>query len=226
MSYSDYTKINVPTLVIYCVIFFSIWTIFELFGKSQMEVLGDTWVLQIVKSGIIKNLIWTVPALLLISKYKDSLYVSLHGMLTNRFNLLRYLPLLIIFTIYILITAYITNGEVALSSNFNASAFVIVMFVGITEESVFRGWLLNASIKNKTGFQLWTMIIANGLLFLAIHFPRWIVDGILIENFINFSFLAIIVLSIIFSLTFVRSKNIFVPIFFHMYWDLMMFLFV
>ncbi|MDE6761083.1 MAG: CPBP family intramembrane metalloprotease [Lachnospiraceae bacterium] len=38
-------------------------------------------------------------------------------------------------------------------------------------------------------------------------------------------FLSIIILSIIFSWTFIKSKNIWISILLHMYWDLLMFMF-
>lgn len=70
------------------------------------------------------------------------------------------------------------------------------------------------------------MIGINAVMFLLIHFPSWIHKGILIENFANLGFLSIIILGVIFSQTFIKSKSILVPISLHMYWDLLMFLFI
>ncbi len=97
---------------------------------------------------------------------------------------------------------------------------IIVLFVGITEEMVFRGWLLNATVSEK---KKWMPVIINSLMFLFIHFPKWIHEGCFVENFQNMGFLSIIILSIIFSWTFIKSKNIWISILLHMYWDLLMF---
>ena len=96
------------------------------------------------------------------------------------------------------------------------------MFVGLTEETVFRGWLLNATIQED---KKWRSIIINAIMLLVIHFPVWIHTGVFISNITSFSFLSVLILSIIFSLTFIKSRNILIPIALHMYWDLLIFMF-
>ena len=34
------------------------------------------------------------------------------------------------------------NGRLAISESFRASDLIVVLFVGVTDETVFRGWLL------------------------------------------------------------------------------------
>ena len=97
-----------------------------------------------------------------------------------------------------------------------------VLFVGITEEMVFRGWLLNITV---TENRKWLPIIINAVMFLLIHFPIWIASGIFIDDFTSLNFLCVPALSIIFSWSFIKSKNIWIPITLHMYWDLLMDLF-
>ena len=72
----------------------------------------------------------------------------------------------------------------------------------------------------------WYAVLLNAALFLAIHFPIWIYRG----QFNNISIMTnngigVILLSIIFSWTFIKSKNIFVPILLHMIWNLFSILF-
>lgn len=137
-------------------------------------------------------------------------------------QLFRYFPIFILFTIYLFAGVLLQKGRISISASFQTSDLIIVLFVGITEEMVFRGWLLNAVVREK---KKWIPVIINALLFLLIHFPKWICEGCFIENFQTLSFLSIIILSIIFSWTFIKSKNIWIPILLHMYWDLLMFLF-
>ena len=68
-------------------------------------------------------------------------------------------------------------------------------------------------------------IIINAVMFLLIHFPIWIASGIFIDEFTSLNFLCVPALSIIFSWSFIKSKNIWIPITLHMYWDLLMDLF-
>lgn len=63
------------------------------------------------------------------------------------------------------------------------------------------------------------------VMFLMIHFPVRIHDGVFVENFRSFAFLSPLVLGIIFGMTFIKSRSIRMPVALHMYWDLMMFMF-
>lgn len=174
-----------------------------------------------IKSGLIKNLIWTLPAILLIKHFKSDMFINLKEMFVNKVNLLKYLPVLAVFTGYILFGSYFEYGKIAVSDTFSIREIIVVLFVGITEEIVFRGWLLNFTFTDQ---RKGISIIINALLFLAIHFPVWIQNGVFFDNFLNLGFLCIIILSVIFSVSFIKSKNIFVPVILHMYWDLLMFI--
>lgn len=176
---------------------------------------------QLIKSGVIKNIVWTLPAILLIKYFENDIYVSLRDMFTVNERLLKYLLIFFFFTAYLLIGAFWGKGKISVSDTFGWDNLIIVIFVGITEEMVFRGWLLNAMVGEK---KKWVPVIINSLLFLFIHFPKWIYDGNLAANFRNLSFLSPIILSMIFSWGFIKSRNILIPILLHMYWDLLMFM--
>ncbi len=193
----------------------------EFWGRSFISsTIENECVSQIIKSGVIKNLVWTVPAILLVRHFKLDVYVSLTEMFSTKVNWLKYLPVFMIFTAYILAGSILQNGRPEIVSDFGVDEIIIVLFVGLTEEMVFRGWLLNATIRED---RKWLYIIINAVMFLAIHFPRWIHTGVFISNFTGFGFLEVIVLSIVFSFTFIKSRNILVPIALHMYWDLLVF---
>lgn len=215
----------IKTLGIYFIIFYLAWAICTLCIMPKIDIFLNESLSAIVKSGILKNLVWTIPAVLLIKKYHDSVEIPLKDMFTNRVNWLKYLPIFLIFTIYILIGTYKINGNLQISSDFGLDDIIVVLFVGLTEELVFRGWLLNSTIKDKKDDDLYIPIGINALLFLSIHFPRWIADGVFMTNFISLGFISIIVLSVLFSYVFINSRNILIPIALHMYWDLLMFMF-
>lgn len=219
----DKTKNNVlklSVLTVYGILFYGIWTVWAFWGTSSITIENE-YVSQFIKSGVVKNLVWTLPALLLIDHFKSDMYVGLKEMFTANVKLLKYLPIFLFFTAYLLIGAVITKGRLAFSETFGLSDLITVLFVGITEETVFRGWLLNATVSEK---KKWAAVIINSLMFLLIHFPIWICSGEFITNFQNLGFLSVLILSMIFSLTFIKSKNILIPIFLHMYWDLLIFM--
>lgn len=209
-------------LTIYTVIFYVIWTAWEFYFKPWLDtIIENEYAAQFIKSGVIKNLIWTFPAILIIKYFETDLYVGLREMFTAKVKWLKYLPIFLCFTVYLLAGVLIQNGKISVSVNFRYGSLIAVLFVGITEELVFRGWLLNGTLGAK---RKWLSVTINALMFLAIHFPIWIYSGSFAENFRNLSFLCVIVLSFIFSYAFLKSKNILVPVFLHMYWDLLMFL--
>lgn len=214
-------KMNV--LIIYSIIFYALWAIMELILRDAIDnAFKNEVITEFVKEVVIKNLLWTIPAVALIKYFKDDVYISLKEMFSTKVNVLKYLPIFIIFTIFNLCNSFILNGKIAISESFGIDDIIIYIFVGLTEELVFRGLLLNVTIRED---KKWQAVLINALMFLVIHFPIWIHDGIFITAFTSLSFLFIIILSIIFSWSFIKSKNIFLPIALHMYWNLLVSIF-
>lgn len=210
-------------LLIYVLAFYGIWTLWEFWAKDFVNIsVENEYLSQFIRSGVIKNLVWTLPAILLIHRFSSDMYVLLKDMFLLNANALRYFPILLLFTVYLLVGAVLQRGRLSVSETFKFSDLIIVLFVGVTEETVFRGWLLNSTVSEK---KKWLPVIANSLMFLLIHFPVWIHDGVFLASFQNFSFLSPLLLGIIFGWTFIKSRCIWVPIVLHMYWDLFIFLF-
>ena len=205
------TKKKYLVLIIYCLCFYTIWAIFELYIKSNIDS-------QVIKSGVIKPVIWVLPAMLLIHKFRDSVQFGLKDMVVTKVKWWRYLWVYALLAVYALLGGLIQEG--GLSFSIDMGALIIVMFVGVTEEMVFRGWLFNATVKD---IPQWLAVLLNALMFLAIHFPRWIQEGIFISTITSFNFMGIIILSVVFSLSFLKSKNILIPVTMHMLYDFLAF---
>ncbi|MCL2514266.1 MAG: CPBP family intramembrane metalloprotease [Oscillospiraceae bacterium] len=208
------SKKKYTVLGAYCLCFYAVWAVFELFVK---ESIGS----QMIKTGLIKNLAWVLPAALLIHKYPGSVQIKLKEMFTTRVRWRKYLWLFGICAVFVLAGSVMQTGGVAVSEEFGMDSIIIVLFVGITEETVFRGWLLNATVNSA---KPWPAIIINAVMFLIIHFPIWIADGIFAEAFTSLGFVTLMALSVMFSLTFLKSRNIFVPVTLHMFYDLLVFM--
>ncbi len=213
-----------PTLIIYTIIFYAVWAVFELIVKESLNsAINNKAVSGFIRDGIIKNLVWTVPAALLVRHFSSELYVGLKEMFSARGSWLKYLPIFAAFTIYILVPAFIRTGGLKINSDFGVPQIIMILFVGLTEEMVFRGWLLNAFV-GKERKQL-PMLILSSVMFMLIHIPIWITQGILVSVFTSLGFIMIIVLGMIFGSVFLKSRNILIPIALHMYWDLLVELF-
>lgn len=210
------------TLLIYTILFYSVWSVWRVTLAPHLSIINNEYISHLISDGLVKNLIWTLPAVLLIRHFGKDMYVSLKQMFTTKIKWLDHLPTFLIFTAYLLLGQFLQNGKLAISDTFNGSKLIIVLFVGLTEELVFRGWLLNSTYSSEKN---WISIAVNALMFLAIHFPIWISSGTFFSSFTDLGFVCVIVLSCVFSRSFIKSKNLLVPILLHMYWDFLMFVF-
>ena len=218
----------IVTLVIYCILFYGFWAALELLIKNQLLVLTDNnnVIMELIRSGIIKNLVWTVPAIILVKKFESDMYIGLKEMFTTKINFLQILPIFILCIIYCLAAVFRSVG-ISIKESFGWSQIIIVIFVGITEEMVFRGWLLNSTLKNADKeWKQWLAVGINSVMFLCIHFPIWIHDGVFFTNFQSLAFMGIVILSFIFSWLFIKTRNILVPVALHMLYDLLIFMLI
>ena len=206
------TKEKYLALTLYCLCFFAVWTVFEFYIK---ENIGS----QLIKSGVIKTAVWVLPAMLLVHQFYDSIQIGLKEMFVTKVKWWRYL------WVYAILVAWALAGcfQYGFSFTLDPDALIIVLFVGITEEMVFRGWLLNATVKD---MPKWLAVSINAVLFLIIHFPRLIQEGTIISTFTSFNFVGLMALSAIFSISFLKSKNLLIPITLHMIYDLTAFVFL
>ena len=212
-------------LIIYSILFYTIWVIFEFVGKPVIdEFFPGVISSQIIKTVVIKNLVWVLPAAILVHHYKDDVCIGLKEMFTAKVDWRKYLPVFLIFTFYPIVTSYLRNGSLRLGNDFGAREVICYSFVGITEEMVFRGWLLNATVGREQQYK-WRALLLNAVMFVAIHMPTWYTHGELADSFLHFRFVGIMILGTIFGLTFLKSRNILIPVALHMIWDVMISLF-
>lgn len=216
------------TLVIYTVLFYTAWSVYQfVFAEIIKREVNNEVVSMLISSGAVKNIIWTLPAVVLIVWFEDDMFAGTKDMCRFSRKDLMGIPVMLGLAAYILIGAFIRKHGLFINQSFGLDDVIIVLFVGLTEETVFRGWLLNAFLKNAdTDKKRYIAVGINALMFLLIHFPIWIVSGDFVKNITSFGFVIILVLSVIFSYCFIKTKNIFVPIIIHSIYDLLIFMFV
>ena len=206
-------------VIVYTIIFFAVWTVYGLFIASHLDGHFSEEVTLLLKEMTIKSAVWGIPALLLIKRNSESLNVKWGEMFSLKRGWGTFLPVFIIFTLYITVSALISgSGHLVIKANIPIS-FLGYLFVGFNEELVFRGWLLNTSAKDEKDYKVMGV---NALLFTMIHFPRWIEQGIFKANMLSFAWLTIPILSIVFSVTFLKSRNIVIPALLHCWWDFLL----
>jgi len=139
-------KLKALYIVVYLIIFFTVWSIRELVIRpvwlNQFD--GLTW--HILESSM-KLAVWTVPAIFLIIYFEDDMWINFKEMFTNKPRWFKSAPLLLL-VFYPLANALFVHGEIAVRPGFEPLSLIQgVMFAGITEDIVFRGFLLNTMLK-------------------------------------------------------------------------------
>jgi len=203
---------------IYLTIFFTIWSVRELVIQPMFLSPLES-VLSASIGAIIKLLVWTLPAILLIRYFHEDMWISLKDMFTFKPMWFDNAPiLLVVFTPFL---RAIISGF-AINPYFEPHRLIgAVVFVGITEEVVFRGVLLNAFLKK---MKVHYAIALDAVLFLLIHFPIWIYREFTTSEFIS-GIVGVPILSVLFAYSFIKTRNIFVPIALHMLWNLQVIVF-
>jgi membrane protease YdiL (CAAX protease family) len=215
-------KTGILLIGLYLLVFFAVWSAYAI---AIYPVLLDSLEYLVVElaDAAIKLLVWTLPAVLLIRRYQDDICIGLHEMLTTKPKWFINVSVLLLAALVPLIEALVLHGAIRIRSDFTPAMLIgTVAFVGITEEVVFRGFLLNALLKR---MKLWPAVMINAALFSLIHYPGYISQGLhFTTSFV--SSITLFTLSMFFAFSFIKTRNIIVPVILHMTWNMLTILFV
>ena len=204
-------------LIIYSVIFYAVWALYELFIAPDLKRALGSDVFNVIDSAGIKPLLWTLPALLLVKKHNGEVSIPIREMFSLKRGWKTMLTVMVPMTAFLVLTSWRANGKLGISGSIPLNV-LIYLFVGFTEESVFRGWLFNAAVDEE---KPWPAYAMNAMMFLLIHFPKWIADGKFGVNMLSGGFIFIMMLSVLFCWTFRKTRNLLVPAFLHFWWDVL-----
>ncbi|SEK83773.1 CPBP family intramembrane glutamic endopeptidase [Ruminococcus albus] len=213
-------KMRITALIFYLVLY-ALWAVFELVIVPKLQAHTLPVSIKVIKEMCCKTVFWTLPAIILILRNSDSMYIKKSEILGDAKKADTYLTLLgfmLLFSVWMFLPTFIQNKTIAINPSFNAEAAIEVIFVGISEELVFRGTLLNTALKDR---EPWLVFSGNAVMFLMIHFPVWCRQNLFVTYMSSFAFVQLIILSLIFSWSFVKTRSIIVPIILHAYWDLL-----
>lgn len=218
------SKKNLIIAIVFCIVFYTVWALYGILASPCIDSTSlDPVVKQVIKSVLIKNLCWTLPAVIILYKLGDEVYIPLKEMFhCKKKDWAEAVPYFLAFTVFVAVNTIVRGNGFRINDTFTVCTVIAMTFVGLTEEMVFRGLLLNLTYRED---KKWICLIANGILFVLIHFPKWIAQGTLTTVLSSFSFVTLIILAVIFGITFTKSRSILIPIALHMYWDILMELF-
>ena len=154
------------------------------------------------------------------------MWIGLKEMFTSKIQWSRdyyFLVVIIALPIVRAVQGWHLYGELGIHPDFVPARLIGgVVFVGITEEIVFRGFLLNAFLKK---MKMHYAVALDAVLFTLIHYPIWIYRGFGISELLSAS-IFVLVISACFAYSFIKTRNIFIPMVLHMVWNLSIFLFL
>jgi len=218
-------KISALHIIVYLVIFFAIWSARELYIRPALLNPLNPIASELIGQAI-KLLVWTLPAILLIRHFHSDMWVGLKEMFTNKLEWSRdYLFAVVIMVLLVSrpVHAWVAHGNLGVSPNLVPIRLLgAVVLVGITEEIVFRGFLLNVLLKK---MKMAYAVAIDAVLFTLIHYPIWLYNGRGVSD-IAIASIQVAIISVGLAYSFIKTKNILVPITLHMVWNLSIHLFV
>lgn len=214
-------KINKNYIWAYFIAFFALWCIRELWLVQYLDLMDS--VPRAISSAVIKVVIWIIPVLILVKVMEKAVPFSYLGLRHNFRNGLKwtFYVSLVFISYFIILNFTILHNNLDFQIGFN-ELLNTVLLVGITEEIVFRGFLLK---KLMNSFKFWIANAITSLLFVSIHFPIWFYKGLFEFPYILTASLTAFILSVIFGYVYKKSGSLWSVIVIHSLYNLLVSLF-
>lgn len=116
---------------------------------------------------------------------------------------------------FIVLNVLVLKNNANLNLGFNVWLNHIIL-VGVTEEIVFRGFLLRKLIEK---FSFWKANAYTSLIFVAIHFPIWFSTGLFGNLNIIGTMVLVFAISLIFGFIYKRTGSLWSVIIIHSVYD-------
>lgn len=153
---------------------------------------------------VLRLLIWTLPVIVLTWKYNPIKYLKLRG------NVVQGLIVGVIVGLGILalraLIIYLLKGSIDLNFDIPIGICInVIVFVGLSEEVVFRGYLLQ-KIEEIASF--WAANTVSSILFYLMHFPIWIMVKNLGPMDIVSEIRSMLIISLILGFVFKKTQSL------------------
>ncbi|MCH5461433.1 CPBP family intramembrane metalloprotease [Lactobacillus sp. LC28-10] len=204
--------------------FLVLWFVIQVFVNVPIINLSRGWTQELLTDGV-KILIWLGIGLFMIHRTKKNQFEVERPFQVN----LKFKPLYITLAaivIYMLVSAFIQRHSIGIVATFNPTMLLQdFLVVGICEETVFRGYLLNRLRKIVDSEQ--SALIIQAILFALVHLPKYLttypVPSVLT---ILGQLVTVAILGYLFGWLFLRSRSLWPGIIVHSVWDLLIVLLI
>ncbi|MEN2768626.1 CPBP family intramembrane glutamic endopeptidase [Ornithinibacillus xuwenensis] len=204
-------RVNKNYIWLYFLSFYSLWCIRELWFVQYIDLMDS--VLNAIISAIIKIIIWILPVILIVRTVEKQNVLSYLGLRDHYKKGLIWTvwgtTALILY--FFILNLIVLENDIGFNLSIN-ELLNTVLLVGITEEIVFRGFLLRKLMDSNS---FWQANILTSLLFVSIHFPIWIYKGLFELPYILASMATAFVLGIIFGFIYRKSNSLWSVIILH-----------
>jgi len=204
--------------------FWVLWFVVQVFVNVPILNLTRGWTQELLTDAV-KTLIWLGIGLFMIHRTKKDQFAIERPFQVN----LKFKPLyitLLAIVAYMLVTAFIQRHSVGIVATFKPTMLLQdFLVVGICEETVFRGYLMNRLRKLVPSEQ--TALIIQAILFALIHLPRYLTTYPALSPLTIISQLVTVaLLGYLFGWLFLKSRSLWPGIIVHSVWDLLIVLLI
>ncbi|MDT7543395.1 MAG: protease family protein [Acidobacteriota bacterium] len=162
---------TLKSILIYVCLFFLVWTIrATVLFRVDASIASEVW--RNVYSNVVKFVVWVGPVFFYLRRVdgrEPFRYLKLSTR-PERSGLPRALVVVIVYFSLVLIISLFVQGK-RVSLNFNAVALASTAVSSLSEEIMFRGFLLN-ELRERVRFRSANLLTA--ILFALIHVPNWL----------------------------------------------------
>ncbi len=200
-------------------VFITIWSINILFISPKLIIFGDN--IAVFLQIIIKFILWCGYGYYFIKLYNKNLAIKKEELFKMKSH--HFMLKILLAVVVVAILSMFKNHR-----GFNINSFTLEDFinkfllVGIEEELVFRGLVLNGLTKKETFIKA---SIVTSILFALIHIPGYIRLELEL-SLIIINCLKILAVSCVYNYIFKETKSIWPIVIIHSVWDLLFFLIV
>ena len=213
-------KTNKNYIWVYFIIFYVLWCIRELWLVQYLDMMNS--IPRGITSAIIKIAIWVIPVMFLVKIMEKGNPLSNLGLRHHFKKGLKWVGWVsFVFILYLIFNLTVLKNDINFQIGFNDWLNTILL-VGITEEIVFRGFLLR---KLMDTYKFWIANIMTSLLFVIIHFPIWLYDGLFEFPYIVSAIVQVFLLSIGFGFVYKKTSSLWSVIMIHSLYNLVVSLF-
>lgn len=171
-----------------------------------------------VTSAVVKIVIWIIPVFCLIKvveKRNPSSYLGLTHHVDKGLKWAGWFTLALA-VCFLMANVLILGNSIKLDLEFDEWLNTIII-VGISEEIVFRGFILNKLLER---IQFWKANIITSLLFVPIHFPIWMYEGLFQFPYVFGASVNVFVVGVLFGYVYKKTGSLWSVIIIHSMYNL------